>query len=355
MSEINNSFLLIIDGSSLLSTQYYGNMPNSIKFESDEEKREKMYSQLLHTSTGKYTNGVLGFFRTLFNILRQQKPSHLVIAWDLGRNTFRKDISSDYKGTRKETPSPLKEQFETCQELCEKMGIVQLMDDKYEADDFCGSVAKKFENIIPVRILTKDKDYFQLITDNTNIWLIMSNKEKVHELFDKYDMDIRKYNFPDKVFRINREILFAEYGYYPETAITVKAIAGDASDNIKGVPGIGEEVAKKLANEYKTIDNLYAAIEGLDKKQEKELKEYWKTIGITRSPLNALLKEDNCNLVGKKAAKQSEALGTIKTDINLDDYFFFGISLDELTVNIDSEQAKDYLAEYEIKSVNTNY
>lgn len=350
-----NSFLLIIDGSSLLSTQYYGNMPNSIKFESDEEKRKKLYSQLLHTSDGKYTNGVLGFFRTLFSILREQKPSHLAIAWDLGRDTFRKEISSDYKGTRKETPHPLKEQFATCQELCEKMGIVQLMDTKYEADDFCGSLAKKFEGQIPVRILTKDKDYFQLITDNTNIWLIMSSKDKVHELFDKYDMDTRKYNFPDKVFRINKNILMSEYGYTPDVAVTVKAIAGDASDNIKGVPGIGEEVAKRLANEYKTIDALYAAIENLDKKQEKELKEYWKTIGITRSPLNALLKENGDEVVGKKAAKQSEALGTIKTDLDLDDYFLFGATLDELAIGINSEEAKEYLAEYEIKTVNTSY
>lgn len=349
------NFLLIIDGSSLLSTQYYGNMPPAIKYESDEAKREKLYSQLLHTSTGKYTNGVLGFFRSLFNILREQQPSHVAIAWDLGRNTFRKEISAEYKGTRKETPHPLKEQFATCQELCEKMGFVQLMDNKYEADDFCGSLAKKFEDIIPVRILTKDRDYFQLITDKTHIWLLMSSKDKVHELFDKYGMDMRKYNFPDKVFRINRDILKAEYGYYPETAIAVKAIAGDTSDNIKGVPGIGEEVAIKLANEYKTIDALYNAIEGLDKKQEKELKEYWKTIGISRSPLNALLKTDANALVGKEAAKQSEALGTIKTDVNLDDYFFFGITLDQLEVSVNSQVAKEALEEYEIKTVNTNY
>jgi DNA polymerase-1 len=349
------NFLLIIDGSSLLSTQYYGNMPPAIRFESDEAKREKLYSQLLHTSTGKYTNGVLGFFRSLFNILREQKPSHVVIAWDLGRDTFRREISEDYKGTRKETPHPLKEQFATCQELCEKMGFVQLMDHKYEADDFCGSVARKFENMIPVRILTKDKDYFQLITKQTHIWLLMSSKDKVNELFDKYEMDRNVYNFPDKVFRINRSILKSEYGYYPETAVTVKAIAGDASDNIKGVPGIGEDVAIKLANEYKTIDALYAAIEGLDKKQEKELKEYWKTIGISRSPLNALLKEDDNNLVGKKAAKQSELLGTIKTDVDLDEYFFFGITLDQLEVTVDSQVAKAALEEYEIKTVNTTY
>lgn len=348
-------YLLIIDGSSLLSTQYYGNMPPSIRFEADEEKRKKLYSKLLQTKDGKYTNGVLGFFRVLFNILREQKPSHLAIAWDLGRDTFRKDICKDYKGTRKETPAPLKEQFATCQELCEQMGIVQLMDKRYEADDFCGSLAKKFESTLPVRIITKDKDYFQLITDKTQIWLLMSSKDKVHELFSKYKMDFRKYNFPDKTFRINKEVLLKEYGYSPETAITVKAIAGDSSDNIKGIPGIGEDVAIKLANEYKTIDALYKAVENLDAKALKELKEYWKTLGIKRAPITALLKEDDKEIVGKEAAKLSERLGIIKTDINLDEYFFFGISLNQLEVNIDSSLASEVLSQYEIKSINTSY
>lgn len=347
-------YMLVIDGSSLLSTQYYGNMPNSIKFESDESKRRAMYNQLLHTSDGRYTNGVYGFFRYLFNVLRNQKPSHLAIAWDLSRNTFRKDIYPEYKGTRKDTPEPLKQQFATCQDVIEKMGITQFRDERYEADDFCGSIARRFEKELPVRILTKDKDYFQLITDSTNIFFLLSSKDKVLDLFNKYDMDIQKYNFPDKTFRFNRKVLFDEYGYTPETAVTVKALAGDPSDNIKGVPGIGEDVAIKLAQEYKTVEALYAAVEGLSKQQTSDLKQHWKDIGIKRAPLTPLLKESDTELVGKKSALLSQKLATIKTDIDLDEYFFFGASLDEFKVSIDPVRAKEILAELEIKSIDTN-
>ena len=138
-----NSFLLIIDGSSLLSTQYYGNMPNSIKFESDEEKRKKLYSQLLHTSDGKYTNGVLGFFRTLFSILREQRPSHLAIAWDLGRDTFRKEISSDYKGTRKEIPEELIPQFELIRNAVTALNLNYLEMEGFEADDLIATYTEE--------------------------------------------------------------------------------------------------------------------------------------------------------------------------------------------------------------------
>lgn len=353
-------FLLIIDGSSLLSTQYYGNMPTSLKFESDEEKRKPMYDKmLLHTKDGIYTNGVLGFFRTLFNILREQKPSHLAIAWDIGRDTFRKKICSDYKGTRKDTPEPLKQQFKTCQDLCEKMGIVQFMDPEYEADDFCGSIARRMEQYMPVRILTKDKDYFQLITQKTQIWFIESSKAKAEELFDKYHLDRSKYNFPDKTFRINKAILESEYGYTPETAVMVKALMGDSSDNIKGVHGVGPAVAIKLAKMYKTIPALYADIKGKSEEELAEVKAKWKEEGIGRPPIKALLRESTGpnpeDYQGEESALLSEKLGTIKTDLNLDQYFFFGFSPDDLEVKIDPATAKAALAELEIKTVNTNF
>lgn len=346
--------MIIIDGSSLLSTQYYGNMPSKIKFENDESKRAEMYSLLMQTKEGVYTNGIYGFFRYLFNMIRTNEPSHLAIAWDVGRNTFRREISADYKGTRKETPQPLKQQFILCQQLCEKMGIVQFKDERYEADDFCGTLAKRFEKSIPIRILTKDRDYFQLISDNTAVYLLMSSGEKANEMFDKHGMDHRKYCFPDKSFRFDRDILYSEYGYTPDVAVTVKALAGDPSDNIKGVPGVGEDVAVKLANKYKTIDALYAAIENLDKNGIKAIKEEWKTIGINRAPLTALTKTDDSILVGKNAAKVSEQLGTIKTDIDIDSYFFFGAGLDEFRVKIDSETARNALLELEIKTIDTS-
>lgn len=348
-------YLLIVDGSSLLSTQYYGNMPATLKFESDEEKRKLMYDKLLHTSDGRYTNGILGFFRTLFSILRESKPTHLAIAWDVGRDTFRRDISSDYKGNRKDTPEPLKQQFKSCQELCERMGIVCLKDKDFEADDFCGTLAKNMEKVMPVRILTKDRDYFQLITGKTQIWFIMSSKDKAEALYDKYHMDRSKYRFPDKTFKFDSNILKNEYGYAPEQAIMVKALMGDASDNIKGVPGVGEAVAIKLANHYGNLESLYAAIKDKSPEELEEVKKEWKALGINRPPIKALLKEDPEELVGEDAAITSALLGTIRTDLNLDDYFLMGFSPDELKIAIDPNEAKEALAEYEIKTINTNY
>ena len=162
---MDGNYLLLIDGSSLLTTQYYGNLPKEILFAKTEEEKKKHYYRIMQTKTGIYTNAVYGFMRILLKIIKEQKPGYLAVAWDKSRNTFRREIYSDYKGNRGETPVPLKDQFILCEELLQKMGIRQFMDDKFEADDFCGTLSKKFEKEIPVKILTKDNDYLQLVTE----------------------------------------------------------------------------------------------------------------------------------------------------------------------------------------------
>ena len=113
-------FLLIIDGSSLLSTQFYGNLPRGVLFAKTVEEKEKYFHKIMQNSKGVYTNAVYGFFRTLLRIMKEQKPSHLVVTWDISRNTFRRKLYPEYKAQRSETMLPLKEQFELLYEVLEK-------------------------------------------------------------------------------------------------------------------------------------------------------------------------------------------------------------------------------------------
>ena len=345
---MEKEYLLLIDGSSLLSTQYYGNLPREIMFAKTNEEREAFYGKIMQTSMGIYTNAIYGFMRTFLKILREQKPTHVAVAWDLSRDTFRREIDSDYKGTRGETPSPLKEQFKLCQELLEKMNIPQFMDNRYEADDFCGSIASKFEGEIPVRILTKDTDYLQLVSESTKLWLMFTTQDKADDLFKKYEIKKSQLNIPDKSFELTPELVKSEYGIKPEQVADLKSLVGDKSDNIKGVAGVGEASAVPLINEYGTVENLYDNIRNLDKKQEKEIKDYWKTkLGIKRSPLSYLLKTSDTEIVGEKSAMISKKLAIIKRDIDLGD-----LSKDTLKLNINIEEGNKEFKNLEFKSLN---
>ena len=120
---MNDGYLLIIDGSSLLSTQFYGNLPPAITYAKTPEEKEKYFPRIMQTSSGVYTNGIFGFFRYLLKVLRQQKPTHLAVAWDLTRDTFRRKMCADYKANRSETIVPLREQFALCQEILARIGV----------------------------------------------------------------------------------------------------------------------------------------------------------------------------------------------------------------------------------------
>lgn len=348
---MENKFLLLIDGSSLLSTQFYGNLPREVMFAKTLEEKAKNFHKIMMTSTGTYTNAVFGFMRTLIKIIKEQKPDYLAVAWDVSRNTFRRELYAEYKGNRTETMEPLKTQFALCQDVLKRMGIVQLMDEHFEADDFCGSIAKKFEASIPIKILTKDNDYLQLVTENTNLWMMHSTAEKTDSLFKKYNLDKRSMNVPDRAFNYTPELVKAEFGIDPCHVNSLKGLMGDASDNIKGVAGVGEATAIKLIQEYGTVENLYQAIRGLDKDGEKKIKEYWKEkLGLKRSPLPYLLKESDTELVGEKAAFLSEQLATIKCDIDLHE-----MNLEDFTLQLNIEEAKQICDELEFKSLRNEF
>ena len=344
---MKNDYLLLIDGSSLLSTQFFGSLPRQILFAKTLEEKEKFFDKILQTSDGFYTNGVFGFVKYLLKIIREQKPSHLAIAWDLSRDTFRREIYPEYKGNRGETMIPLSDQFAICEEVTEALGIVQFMSGTYEADDFCGTLAERFKAEIPVFIMTKDNDYLQLVDDRTKLWLMHSSQEKTDELYKKYGIDKSNVNAPDRCFVYDRELVKKEFGVEPENVNSLKGIMGDASDNIKGVPGVGEATARLLIGKYHTVDEIYKVINGKDKKELDEIKKNWKEeLGINRSPISYLLKTSETELVGEESARLSEMLATIKRDIDTT-----GIELSDLRTNIDFEAGTKIIKALEFNSV----
>lgn len=399
--------LLIIDGSSLLSTSFYATATAYLMAKTDEDK-EKALTRLMKTSDGRYTNGVFPFMRTLLSLIKKNEPTHLAVVWDVSRQTFRQKIAGGtYKGTRKATPHPLKEQFISTQNLLQGI-IPQFLsgrDDEevYEADDFAGSLAKRFQTEIPVFLHTKDEDYLQLVDSNTRVWLGSSKADK---MFEDLNLNRQEFNVPDGFFEFTLSTLKDIKGLEPYQIVEYKALCGDTSDNIPGVKGVGEKAVIPLLQEYGTIEAIYETIENLSAKEEKELKKFFKeSLGIGRSPISYMLADgvialgngDKINynaifdevteedttlqplfeeklgklkfpirlsnaedieklkneevfgvqLCAKESAFMSKELATIKTDIES----IAQVNLDDIKLNIDYTELKNRLLDLEIKTL----
>ena len=399
--------LLIIDGSSLLSTSFYATATAYLMAKTDEDK-EKALERLMKTSDGRYTNGVFPFMRTLLSLIKKNEPTHLAVVWDVSRQTFRQEIAGGtYKGTRKATPHPLKEQFISTQNLLQGI-IPQFLsgrDDEevYEADDFAGSLAKRFQTEIPVFLHTKDEDYLQLVDSNTRVWLGSSKADK---MFEDLNLNRQEFNVPDGFFEFTLSTLKDIKGLKPYQIVEYKALCGDTSDNIPGVKGVGEKAVIPLLQEYGTIEAIYETIENLSAREEKELKKFFKeSLGIGRSPISYMLADgvialgngDKINynaifdevteedtilqplfeeklgklkfpirlsnaedieklkneevfgiqLCAKESAFMSKELATIKTDIES----IAQVNLDDIKLNIDYTELKNRLLDLEIKTL----
>lgn len=339
--------ILFIDGSSLLSTSYYATLPKQVMFEKDPVKKEALYETIMHSSDGRYTNGIYAFMRILTKIIENQKPSHLFIAFDKSRSTFRRDIFVDYKGQRKATPSPLKEQYITIENLLRDSGFAVGISDKYEADDLVGSGVELYKETDGIRLYTKDQDYFQLVDDENNVrlWMPME-KEKLKTLNEKY-REVYGYademfeSVPDGCFEFTEDTVSDYFSVPPCLVVDYKAIAGDTSDNIPGVRGVSS-AASPLLKEYGSLEAILEAIDNCngDKKKEKELNEFWKnSLGVSRSPLNAFKTYRNDGLMSKKLAK-------IKTDCELECTI-----KDMSTTNVKRNILNNWYAELDMKSL----
>lgn len=342
--------MLVVDGSSMLVTCYYANLPNEVKEAKTDEEREKHYGKILHSSKGEYTNAVYGMLGTIIRLLKYQKPDYICFCFDQTRDTFRRKLYKDYKGQRASSPHPLIEQFMTMENVLKELGFAVIYDDTYEADDWAGSITKKFCDEVSIKLITKDHDYLQLVGDNANVWMLLSEnkfKELKENIYDRDGVDIKALNLPYRVFEYTKDYVKELEGVWPEQIPDLKAIVGDVSDNIPGVKGVSA-AAVPLLNEYGTVEKLYETIEGRDEEGLTVLKKYWKeSLGIRRSPLKALTAEAESNdvLLGKKAAVLSKRLATIKTDIPVP------FILEDMKAECDKTKMAEICERYDIKTI----
>ena len=275
--------IILLDGNSLSYRAYYA-MP------------------ALKNKKGLYTNSVYGFTLMLERILEDTKPKYALVAFDKGKETFRHKSYEAYKGTRDKTPTELVEQFGYVRELLDSFGIKYEEHLDYEADDIIGSYAKIAEKAgLEVIIVSGDKDLTQLASDNITVYY---TKRGVTEI-DHY----------------TPEFINEKYGLTPQQIIDMKGLMGDKSDNIPGIPGVGEKTAIKLLTEYETVENV---LENIDNISGKKLKER-----LTE---------------GKEDAILSKKLATIFTDVPVDN------KIEDLTFKENREKKKELFEKLEFVS-----
>ncbi|NPA12878.1 MAG: 5'-3' exonuclease [Aquificae bacterium] len=216
--------LILIDGSSYLYRAFYALPP-------------------LTSPSGIPTGAVYGFVRIVSKLLKEYSPEYIAVVFDLPSKTFRHETYTEYKANRRETPDQLKVQIPIIKEILKLWGIKILEMEGYEADDIIATVSKMAkENGFNVLIITPDKDMTQLIDSQINILNPITNEV------------------------INTEKVEEKYGIKPSQFVDFLAIVGDSVDNIKGVKGVGEKTAKKLLNQYGSIEGIYQNIESLKPK-----------------------------------------------------------------------------------------
>ena len=258
--------LVLIDGNSIMNRAFYGIMGN----------------KMLTSKDGKYTNAIYGFLAIMFKIIEDINPKYMAVAFDLKGPTARHEMYEGYKANRKGMPNELAEQMPIIKEVLHAMNIDVIEKQGYEGDDILGTIAKFGEaQGLAVTILSGDRDTFQLASDNITIRIPRTKMGKTEvEDFDR-----------NKVKEI--------YGIEPKQLIEVKALQGDTSDNIPGVPGIGEKTALSLIQRYETIDNLYKKIE----EGQDDLKG----------------KQKEAITTNRELAYLSRTLGAINTEVPLED------------------------------------
>lgn len=277
--------LVIIDGHSIINRAFYG-VPD------------------LTNSSGLHTNAIYGFLNIMFKILDEEKADYLAVAFDLPKPTFRHIEYTEYKGNRKSMPDELREQVPVLQEVLCAMNIPIITCEGFEADDIIGTLAKRYQSLgLSVAVISGDRDLLQISDENIKI-RIPKSSNRVTEIIDYY---------PEDVLR--------EYLVTPKEFIDLKALMGDKSDNIPGVPSIGIKTATDIITKFKSIENAYEHVDELPKRAAGALR-------------------DNYD-----KAKLSKYLATIKTDVDID------IDLESMKLqNIFNKESFKYIKNLEFKS-----
>lgn len=227
---------------------------------------------LLSNEKGIHTNAVYGFTTILMKMLEEEKPTHMLVAFDAGKTTFRHKTFKEYKGGRQKTPPELSEQLPFIRELLDAYRISRYELENYEADDIIGTLAKSAEKDgFEVKIFSGDKDLTQLATEGTTVAI---TKKGITDV---------EYYTPEHV----RE----KYGLTPEQIIDMKGLMGDSSDNIPGVPGVGEKTAIKLLKQFHTVEELLSSIDEVSGKKLKEKLEEFKEQALMSKELATITTE----------------------------------------------------------------
>lgn len=232
--KIMSEKIVLIDGHSILNRAFYG-LPD------------------LTNSEGLHTNAVYGFLNILFKIIEEEKPQYLTVAFDLSAPTFRHKMFDGYKGTRKPPVPEFREQVPLMKEVLGAMGVACVQMEGYEADDLLGTIAKRSEaKGLDVAVISGDRDLLQLATDRIKIRIPKTKAGKTI-IEDYYEQQVQEL-----------------YGVTPTEFIDVKALMGDPSDNIPGIPGVGEKTASKIIAQYHSIENAYAHVDEIKPNKAKE-------------------------------------------------------------------------------------
>src|SRR5665648_537622 len=231
--------LYLIDGHALAYRTYYA-------------LNATPYGQRWQTSSGEPTAGIFGFTSVLFRILEQEKPDYLAVAFDTGK-TFRDELFSEYKATRAKMPDDLRPQIERIRQLVDAFNIPRLEMEGYEADDVLGSAARQAAaQGLGVKIITGDRDLLQLVD---KLIIVSLPEGKLSDSKDYItDQDVEN-----------------KMGVPPRQVVDYKALLGDTSDNIPGVPGVGEKTARMLIKKYHDLDNVYAHLDELEPRWRNKL------------------------------------------------------------------------------------
>ena len=288
--------IILIDGNNLMFRSFYATAYTG---------------NLMKNSKGFYTNALYGFVSMMNKILEEEKPEYAAVAFDVGKN-FRKDLYKEYKDGRAKTPDELKSQMPVARKLLTAMGIKYYEVENYEADDIIGTLSKRalLDPEFDALIVSSDKDLLQLINEQVEVKLLKTKD----------------------YIRYNEKKFIEDYGFSPIRIIDLKALMGDASDNIPGVKGIGEKTAIKLIGEYDTIENLYDNINNITGKVKEKLIE------------------------GKDSAVFSKKIATIYLDVPISDTFedmkYNGANEEELYNLFEELEFYSFMKKFNKKQIN---
>ena len=240
--------IVLIDGHSILNRAFYG-VPD------------------LTNSEGLHTNAVYGFLNIMFKVLDEEKPEYLTVTFDVHAPTFRHKMFADYKGTRKPMAEELRQQVPVIKDVLKAMKIEIIEKEGLEADDLLGTISCMCEEKgMDVSIISGDRDTLQLATEHVKIRIPKTKQGRT---------EVEDYNAAD---------VEEKYGVTPKEFIDVKALMGDAADNIPGVPGVGEKTATKIIQQYKSIENAYEHADELKPpRASKNLKEFWEQAKMSKT------------------------------------------------------------------------